>query len=161
MKEHTACFTGHREVENISETRKRLIEASFSLINRGVRHFLVGGAMGFDITAGEDIFFIREAIHHMVGEIKLTIVLPCSFDIFTKKWKEKDKKRLDYLMTLTNENIILQEEYSADCYKMRNTYLVDNSQYCICYYDKNKFRSGTGQTVRMAEKQGLELINIF
>ncbi|MCL2638660.1 MAG: DUF1273 domain-containing protein [Oscillospiraceae bacterium] len=161
MKEYTACFTGHREIENLIETQKRHIEATFDLIGRGVRHFLIGGATGFDIIAGQHSFYIKTAVRHMIGDIKLTMVLPCSFDIFTKKWSEIDRKRLEHLMTLTDENIILQENYSADCYKKRNQYLVENSRYCICYYNESRYRSGTGQTVRMAEKQGLEIINIF
>ena len=35
------------------------------------------------------------------------------------------------------------------------------SDYCICYWNSKDFRSGTGQTVRMAQKKGIEIINLF
>ncbi|MCL2698188.1 MAG: DUF1273 domain-containing protein [Oscillospiraceae bacterium] len=160
-KEFTACFTGHREIEDLFKAREGIRKASADLVKRGVTHFLVGGATGFDINAGELIFMLREDTWRILNMIRLTVVLPCSFKVFTQKWSEEERKRLRSLMRFTNKNIIMQKAYSPDCYKMRNQYLVDNSRYCICYYDESRFRSGTGQTVRMAEKQGLEIINLF
>lgn len=31
----------------------------------------------------------------------------------------------------------------------------------ISYYNVNDYRSGTGQTVRMVQKKGLQIINLF
>lgn len=46
--------------------------------------------------------------------------------------------------------------------KARNARLVElASDYCICYWNPKNFRSGTGQTVRMAQKKGIEIINLF
>ena len=45
--------------------------------------------------------------------------------------------------------------------KERNQRLVDLADICICYYNENNSRSGTGQTVRMVQKKGIQLINIF
>lgn len=42
--------------------------------------------------------------------------------------------------------------------KQRNKRLIDLSSYCVCYY--KKYMSGTGQTVRMAERAGHIIINI-
>lgn len=48
------------------------------------------------------------------------------------------------------------------CMKERNARLVElASECCIAYWNANNKRSGTGQTVRMAQKKGLEVINIF
>ena len=45
--------------------------------------------------------------------------------------------------------------------KERNQKLVDLADtLCICYWNENDNRSGTGQTVRMAEKKGLIIKNL-
>ena len=46
--------------------------------------------------------------------------------------------------------------------KIRNARLVElASDYCICYWNPKHYRSGTGQTVRMAQKKGIEVIDLF
>ena len=45
--------------------------------------------------------------------------------------------------------------------KKRNQRLVELGDICVCCYNENRIRSGTGQTVRIAEKQGKEIINIL
>jgi uncharacterized phage-like protein YoqJ len=153
---NVTAFTGHRYVNGltVNEDIKRV---SLKLIKRGVTHFMVGGALGFDILAGEKIIKIREE----KPDIKLIVVLPCCFDIFTQKWEEVYKKRIAALMMNADEVITLQDEFTNDCYKKRNQYLVDHSGVCVCYYNINQSRTGTGQTVRMAERKGIEIINIF
>lgn len=153
----TAAFTGHRHVHNPEETRFEVCKASFDLIKSGITHFLVGGAVGFDCLAGEEIIKIRED----EPMVELTVVLPCSFGVFTKKWSVEEERRLRTLMSQANAVIVVQGIYSPDCYKQRNQFLVDNSRYCICYYDTDRFKSGAGQTVRMAEQKGIEVINLF
>ena len=44
------------------------------------------------------------------------------------------------------------EEYSKDCYSVRNKYMVDSSSLLIAFV-KN-YRSGTGQTINYAKKTG-------
>ena len=39
--------------------------------------------------------------------------------------------------------------------------MIELSDGCVCYYDESVGRSGTGQTVRMAESKGIEIINLF
>ena len=52
-------------------------------------------------------------------------------------------------------------EYTKDCMKRRNARMIELSDGCVCYYDESVGRSGTGQTVRMAESKGIEIINLF
>ncbi len=56
--------------------------------------------------------------------------------------------------------ITLTVRYHKDCYKDRNQYMVGNSSKLISYWAVS-FRSGTDQTVRMAERQNLEIINLY
>ena len=49
MKEQTCCLTGHRELpRDTDELVRRLTDAICGRIEAGVRHFGVGGAVGFD-----------------------------------------------------------------------------------------------------------------
>lgn len=53
------------------------------------------------------------------------------------------------------------ERYYDGCMKGRNARLVELATVCcICYWNVNDKRSGTGQTVRMAQKKGIEIINL-
>lgn len=45
--------------------------------------------------------------------------------------------------------------------KIRNQRLVDLADICICNYNDKKSISDTGQTVRMAEKNGIKVVNMF
>lgn len=56
----------------------------------------------------------------------------------------------------------VSERYYNGCMKARNARLVElATDYCICYWNPKDFRSGTGQTVHMAQKKGIEVINLF
>ena len=50
------------------------------------------------------------------------------------------------------------EHYSADCMKRRNERLVELSECCVCYCTDPQ--SGTGQTVRIAERCGIKIYNL-
>ena len=60
--EQTCCFTGHRIIAN--EKKKAIFdktrEVVVSLIEKGVRYFGVGGAIGYDTIAA-----------HVIGRIKM------------------------------------------------------------------------------------------
>ena len=53
LKDQTCCFTGHRIIAN--EKKKAIFdktrEVVVSLIEKGVRFFSVGGAIGYDTIA--------------------------------------------------------------------------------------------------------------
>ena len=52
--------------------------------------------------------------------------------------------------------------YNNDAMKLRNTRLVELAdEYCICYWNVNNFRSGTGQTVRMAKRKEIKILNLY
>jgi len=49
--------------------------------------------------------------------------------------------------------------YHDGCMRERNRYMVDHASYCIAYYNGSP-RSGSGQTLRMAKKAGIEICNL-
>lgn len=51
--------------------------------------------------------------------------------------------------------------YYNGCMKVRNARLVELADCCFCYWNPNRKRSGTGQTVRMAHKKNIMVVNFY
>lgn len=152
-KEFTCCFTGHRDLgtDFKKESLKNAIE---NLIQRGVKIFIAGGALGFDTEAALEVLRQKKA----GADVELHIYVPCTDQAsrfsFREKWLyKKILKHADYV-DMPNE------AYFNGCMKIRNYKMVDASSYVIAYYT-GEFKSGTGQTVRYAQKCGLEIINLY
>ena len=151
----TCCFTGHRILPKlkIPTLKKHLENAIEGLINQGVNSFSCGGAIGFDILAGYAVLKFKEKY----PTVKLIMILPCRNQ--SEKWiDKKDKVAYFELLTAADKIIYISENYYDGCMKQRNMRLLDDSLYCIAYL-KNK-RSGTGQTVRMANERGITVFNL-
>ena len=153
-KNKTTCFTGHRVLpeKKIERIVKRLDEEIDRLIEEGITTFISGGALGFDHIAASTIIAKKE----QGADIKLIFALPCHNQ--DEKWTDRQKDLYNSLLKEADEVYYVSEEYTPDCMEKRNYYLVDNSSYCICALVKDA--SGTGQTVRYAQQQGLEVINV-
>ena len=54
--------------------------------------------------------------------------------------------------------VYISEEYTKDCMQKRNKFMIDNSSRLIAAV--SSYRSGTGQTIRLAEKAGIEIRTI-
>ena len=161
----SACFTGHREfscddTEFESSLKDSLIKLLTEYVEkRGVTEFYAGGASGFDNFAASCVLQVKGP--H--PEIKLIEVLPFDRSNMSMKWSAKDRSLLLYLCRKADEVVEKAGSKHFDgCYRQRNQYMVDHADYCIAYYDeKNKSKSGTGQTVRMALKKGIPVENVF
>ena len=153
MYEKVCCLTGHRKLpanrmQSILINLDREIE---NLITRGVTDFISGGAIGFDLIAAALIVAKKE-----VGkDIRLIFALPCRNQ--DANWNEEKKSLYQNLLKEADKVIFVSEEYSSLCMKKRNQYMVEHSGYCICALLNEK--SGTGQTVRLARKKGLKIVN--
>ena len=89
--------------------------------------------------------------------LKLIMILPCRNQ--SEKWRnKKDKEAYAQLLAAANNAIYVSDEYYDGCMKQRNALLLDDSLYCIAYM-KNK-RSGTSQTVCMANERGITVFNL-
>lgn len=153
-----AClFTGHREVEKCKDVNKRLIEELISLINEDVTEFYAGGALGFDMMCEKAVISLRKNY----PQIHLHLLLPCNEKAQTVKWSFSQKCRYKKLLRKADSYEYLSDNYFDGCMKIRNQALVDKADYCICYYNKEKYKSGTGQTVRMAGRKKIRIINLF
>jgi len=137
--------TGHRDfyAENVNTPIEDF------LLTSDIDLMLIGGAGGWDT-------YLAQKCRNFY--IPYTLVLP--YRGFNGS--NAETSILSNLMKSAIQTIYLADEYYKDCFKVRNQYLVDNSDILLTYYDeKNKEASGTGQTVRMARNNKLPIINIF
>jgi len=163
-RDNSCCFTGHRSIprDHIDPLR-RVVEDSISyLYQKGHRNFICGGALGFDTLAAQTV--LRATEHNR--EIKLILALPCRNQ--TERWVSTPYfdaaaaiREYQRIRGLADYVVYVNDFATPDCMKQRNQYMVDHSSACIAYRDPVVWKSGTAQTVRMAEKSGLEIINTF
>ncbi len=120
-----------------------------------VRRFYVGGALGVDMWAAEEILRLKELPGY--ADIELIVALP--FEGHDLKWDAKSKKRLQTIIHNATKCVIVGQNGDASNYKKRNYYMVEHADILLAVYDNNRtIRSGTGQTVNYALKQNLRII---
>ena len=154
MKNETCCFTGHRQLPpgERAEIANRLERVITALYQRGVRYYGAGGALGFDAIAAQTVIRLRKNCPGM----KLILVLPCLTQ--TRGWRPEDVTEYERIKAQADEVFYTAQQYTRGCMHRRNRYLVDHGCVCVCYLTGDS--GGTAYTVRYAEKQGLEIINI-
>lgn len=164
MEEKIFCaFTGHRpqslpwkydemaqECLLLKTTLTKEIE---KLIDRNVTEFFSGLAQGVDIWAAQIVLALREKN----PVLKLHCVLPCRDQ--AEKWDVLAQKCHRDILEQANSVICLSKSYHDGCMLDRNRYLVDHSSILLAVYNGG-WRSGTGMTVRYAQKLGREIIRI-
>lgn len=152
-RETTCCFTGHRvlgrdfEFDRLYRTIIKLIE------KRGIDTFISGGAMGFDTYASEAVLKAKENGYN----VQLYLYLPCNNQ--TEKWAPLFKIKYEEILKRADYIDMVDRPYFEGCMQERNYKMVDASAFCLCYF--NGKPSGTGQTVRYAQKCGLEVGNLY
>ncbi len=151
-KEYTACaFTGHRELEedfNENNLTKRVEE----LIQKGVKIFYNGGALGFDLTSAEIVLKLKKKY-----DVKLVICVP--FYGQERRYSLQDKERYQKILKKADEVIILSDEYYKGCLLRRNDYMIERAD-CLIAYLKKDF-GGTAYTVKkFRAKKGEDIIYI-
>ena len=154
IRSKTCCFIGHRRLpqEKLGSIAGNLACEIDRLIDMGVTDYVSGGALGFDLLAADLILAKRDAGRN----IRLIFALPCKTQ--SRFWTDEQKQRYRRILGQADEIRYVAEDYAPDCMKKRNQYMVDQSAYCICALINPS--SGTGQTVRYAERQGLTVIRV-
>ncbi len=157
-KQYSVCFSGHRlhklaNCDVLSEIQARLVRTVQEYMQKGFHTFYVGMADGFDMMAAEEVVRIKSK----EGNIRFIAVIPChNWRNFTAQEKE--------IFAQADEIIAVAERADKKSYHKRNRYMVEHASVLICYYNgatEGQRGGGTGYTVRYAEENGLEIINIF
>ena len=148
------CVSGHRPEKLPEGAPLRMMQSLLfreleTAILDGAGVFYTGLARGVDLWAADMILHLRR----QYPAVRLICVLPFSDRLRTAGSAERFHVRA--LMQAADRVILLSEHYYRGCYRDRNAYMVQNSRRLIALIAD--VRSGTGQTVRMAERAGLEM----
>ncbi|MDE5765023.1 MAG: SLOG family protein [Ruminococcus sp.] len=155
----SACFTGHRNLpRNLSKIELLLYSTlEKAVTEKGIVKFYAGGAVGWDTLAELTVLKLKKIYPH----VQLNLVLPCSGEEQTKKWSAEQKKIFYDILERADSIEYTSPYYFKGCMKKRNKKLVEYADICYCFYNPSLFRSGTAQTVHMAKKKEIPLINFF
>lgn len=161
MTAFTCAFTGHRPksfpwkyneaASSCVLLKETLAEQIKLLVDRGVTDFLSGMAQGVDLWCAQIVLGLKEKN----PALRLHCILPCEGQ--EVKWPVAERERYHSILRQADEVVYVGREYSGTCMRNRNYYLVDHSSILLAVYN-GVYRSGTGMTVRYAQKLGLETI---
>ena len=150
-------FTGHRTIGARREPalREAVRDTVLRLYGRGFRFFFCGGAMGFDMLAEQEIVKLAGDC----PEAALCLALPCADQ--TARWKDLSRIReYQRLKGLASWIGYAETFYTGDCMRARNAFMVEHTSVGVAYYD-GALSGGTAQTVRMANRAGVPLLNLY
>ena len=152
----TAAFTGHRFVDasQREHVKKRLSNAVLVAYGNGIRNFISGFAIGFDMMAAEVVVSLKQS--H--PDITLTAAIP--FNGQASRFSFYDRKRYDRVLKVADEVIVLSDSYYPRCFLERDEFMVNNASSLIAYYDGRE-KGGTFYTIRKAMAQNLPIVNVF
>ena len=163
MNQNSCAFTGHRpksfpwkynESAHECVLLKEVLTAQITdLAEQGVTEFLSGMALGVDLWCAQIVLDLRKTN----PAIKLHCILPCEGQEI--KWAAQTQEQYRAILKQANNVVYVSREYTSDCMLERNRYLVDHVSTLLAVYNGTQ-RSGTGATVRYAQKQGREIFII-
>ncbi len=163
MIETTCAFTGHRpksfpwkydEAAPDCILLKEVLKAQIkALTDRGVTDFLSGMAQGTDLWCSQIVLDLKKKS----PALKLHCVLPCEGQ--ADRWSASERERYFSILEQADGVVYVHREYNKRCMLERNRYLVDHASFLLAVYN-GTWRSGTGATVRYAQKLNREIIVI-
>ncbi len=178
----TVCFIGHRTVANATRIKTRLTETVLKLISDGADTFLFGSRSEFDSLCWE---VVTELQTQYPAIKRVGYNTPHETAITSKE----ERRQLEQLSSeIAGGKVCLKDFESAvnsqksqnatkDAYIMRNQEMIDNSDVCVFYYDKDYLpprrkqsknlvsdhqpQSGTAAVFTYAQRKKKTMINLF
>ena len=157
-RSRTVCFSGHRQEKlpdkgDIDSLKmKGLLSILYFEIQQSIEEgydtFIVGGSRGIDLMAAE---FVYQFIHQGKN-IRLVVAMP--YPEFGRNFKGRDLYMRGNALSEAECVVNVSEKYSDSCYRKRNQFMVDHSSRLIAVV--SDWKSGTGQTIRYAERLGID-----
>jgi uncharacterized phage-like protein YoqJ len=152
---HTACFSGHRperlpkDEEFVNIIKSYIAYEISEAVAAGFYTFIMGGSRGIDLWAGLAVMHEKSKN----PEIRLIAALP--YFSGDSRFSERDRFDYGYVLEHCNERYYASREYNSGCMKRRNLFMVENASRLIAFV--GDYRSGTGQTIRMAKQAGVDI----
>ncbi len=153
---HTACFFGHRTISETEELKSKLIEIIEKLIvDKQVDVFLFGSKSQFDSLCLELVTDIKEKYPHIKR-----IYVRAEFPYISERYK-------NYLLRSYEDTYYPEKIRNSGkaAYVERNYEMIDNSRYCVIYYDEPNAptarKSGTKIALDYAVKKCKNIISVL
>lgn len=155
MKTNTCCFFGHRIINETEELKSQLCEIIEKLIvDENVDTFLFGSKSRFDSLCLELVTTIKEKYPYIKR-----IYVRAEFPVISDEYKA-------YLLESYEDTYYPEKIIGAGkaAYVERNCEMIDNSRFCVVYYDElytpTKRKSGTKVALDYAIKQGKRILKL-
>lgn len=174
MSKLTVCFSGHRpeklpsggdeNAQGINCLKSLIYKEIYDSIQNGYTNFITGLARGVDNWAADMVIEFKIAANKArakatdgdkVPPPEITLVCAMPYEGYGKNWTGYERWELAHILEKADEVITICPAYSKDCMRRRNTYMVDHSDKLIAVV--SDYKSGTGQTIRYAQKKGIDL----
>lgn len=148
MQEYTACFFGHRTIDEIEDLKRSLTAAIENLITaEGVDTFLFGSKSRFDSLCLELVTALKEKYPYLKR-----VYVRAEYPEITEEYKV-------YLLRSYEDTYYPEKLRNAGraAYVERNRELIDRSRFCIVYYSETYSpatrKSGTKAALDYAVKK--------
>ncbi len=176
------CFIGHRKIENEEEIRQRLLNVVTDLIMQGADTFLFGSRSEFDSLCWQVVTELKKQYPN-IKRISYNTPHECSF---TSQEEREQFEQICFHLTGKEEHFADYEHAvksqrsinaTTDTYVMRNQEMIDNSDVCIFYYNKDYLpprrkqskrhafdyqpKSGTAVAFTYAKQKKKQIINVY
>lgn len=155
----TVCFSGHRpeklpdggsDSSQVIRTIKSILyKEILDSAENGCTAFITGLARGVDLWAGEMVMELK------ARGMPLKLIAAAPYRGHGNSFKGRDRFILGNILLKADEVVYISENYSRECMRLRNEYMVDRSDKLIAVV--SDYRSGTGQTIRYAERRQLDV----
>ncbi|MBE7049020.1 MAG: DUF1273 family protein [Ruminococcaceae bacterium] len=127
-KQKTCCFIGHRKINETDELKEKIYNTVEDLIvNKGVTSFLFGSRSDFDSLCKKIVTEFQEKYL----DIKRTYIR-AEYEYISDSYK-------DYLLEKCDDTYFPEKVSGAGraSYVERNQIMINQSDYCVFYYDEN------------------------
>ncbi len=162
------CFIGHKNIDKSQELISLLKETVVTLINKGATTFLFGSMSAFDDLSWEVVTELKKEYLFIKR-----VYVRSTYQYINESYEE-------YLLKSYEETYFPPKIENAGKYSYveRNYEMINNSAYCVFYYNQNyipplkrsskdnmllpsRRNSGTKNAYEYAVKKKKEIINLY
>ncbi len=168
LEKHSCCFFGHRKIKETPALKERLIrEIEVLITEKKVVLFYFGSKSEFDALCHTIVTGLKQKYPHIKR-----VYVRSAFPHISERYKERLMER--YEDTYFPERI--ENAGRAACLE-RNREMINNSEFCIVYFDKNytppkrkvgkrdiaerQPRSGTAVAYSYAVRRKKKIVNVI
>lgn len=179
MEKHKTCsFFGHRKIEISEELKIKLNKTIEDLIiNHNVTSFLFGSRSEFNSLCQLLVTEFKQKYPHIERVTYTCQSEKCILENEKEVWENifSNLKKQKIELVCSDKEVEHNTKYSAGkaSYVERNQAMINDSDYCIFYYNENykpkpnkkpastEPKSGTGIAYKYAKQKNKTIINVF